>query len=104
MAPTSVGIVSAAKALQDEGLCEEIKVSGLGVPAEMLEYTQNGCAPEFALVELRRPWLPDVLRLLPAGDWRDRGRGRRNGSWLAAWASTRSLRTRRGQMSTRCAC
>jgi rhamnose transport system substrate-binding protein len=32
MAPTSVGIVSAAKALQDEGLCEEIKVSGLGVP------------------------------------------------------------------------
>jgi len=49
MAPTSVGIVSAAKALQDEGLCEEIKVSGLGVPAEMLEYTQNGCAPEFAL-------------------------------------------------------
>src|SRR5215207_8070765 len=32
MAPTSVGIVSAAKALQDEGLCDEIKVSGLGVP------------------------------------------------------------------------
>ena len=49
MAPTSVGIVAAAKALQDEGLCDEIKVSGLGVPAEMLEYTQNGCAPEFAL-------------------------------------------------------
>ena len=49
MAPTSVGIVAAAKALQDEGLCEDIKVSGLGVPAEMLEYTQNGCAPEFAL-------------------------------------------------------
>ncbi len=49
MAPTSVGIVAAAQALQNEGLCEEIKVSGLGVPAEMLEYTQNGCAPEFAL-------------------------------------------------------
>lgn len=49
MSPTSVGIVAAAKALQDEGLCDEIKVSGLGVPAEMLEYTQNGCAPEFAL-------------------------------------------------------
>ena len=49
MAPTSVGIVSAAQALQAEGLCDEIKVSGLGVPAEMLEYTQNGCAPEFAL-------------------------------------------------------
>ena len=49
MAPTSVGIVAAAKALQDEGLCEEVKVSGLGVPAEMVEYTLNGCAPEFAL-------------------------------------------------------
>jgi rhamnose transport system substrate-binding protein len=49
MAPTSVGIVSAAKALQDEGLCDQIKVSGLGVPTEMKEYTLNGCAPEFAL-------------------------------------------------------
>ncbi|MFN8592177.1 MAG: substrate-binding domain-containing protein [Thermomicrobiales bacterium] len=49
MAPTSVGIVAAAKALQDEGLCDQVKVSGLGVPAEMVEYTMNGCAPEFAL-------------------------------------------------------
>jgi rhamnose transport system substrate-binding protein len=49
MAPTSVGIVAAAKAMQDEGLCETVKVSGLGVPAEMLSYTQNGCSPEFAL-------------------------------------------------------
>src|SRR5215212_7563895 len=30
MAPTSVGIVSAAKAVQDEGLCDTVKVSGLG--------------------------------------------------------------------------
>ncbi len=49
MSPTSVGIVAAAKAMQDEGLCETVKVSGLGLPAEMLEYTLNGCAPEFAL-------------------------------------------------------
>ncbi len=49
MAPTSVGIVAAAKAMQDEGLCEQVKVSGLGVPAEMVSYTLNGCAPEFAL-------------------------------------------------------
>ncbi len=49
MAPTSVGIVAAAKAMQDEGLCEKVKVSGLGVPAEMVSYTMNGCAPEFAL-------------------------------------------------------
>jgi rhamnose transport system substrate-binding protein len=49
MSPTSVGIVAGAKALQDEGLCDQIKISGLGSPSEMLAYTQNGCAPEFAL-------------------------------------------------------
>jgi len=49
MAPTSVGIVSAAKAVQDEGLCDDVKVSGLGLPEEMAAFTENGCAPEFAL-------------------------------------------------------
>lgn len=53
MAPTSVGIQAAAKAMQDEGLCDEIKVSGLGLPAEMVSYTLNGCAPEFALWDFR---------------------------------------------------
>ena len=49
MAPTTVGIAAAAKAMQDEGLCDSVKVSGLGLPAEMAEFTLNGCAPEFAL-------------------------------------------------------
>lgn len=49
MAPTTVGIVAASKAMQDEGLCDKVKVSGLGLPAEMVSYTLNGCAPEFAL-------------------------------------------------------
>ncbi|MBK8903894.1 MAG: substrate-binding domain-containing protein [Anaerolineaceae bacterium] len=49
MAPTTVGIAAAAKAMQDEGLCEDVKVSGLGLPAEMVSFTLNGCAPEFAL-------------------------------------------------------
>ncbi|MDE0222198.1 MAG: substrate-binding domain-containing protein [Spirochaetaceae bacterium] len=49
MAPTTVGIAAASKALQDEDLCDEIKVSGLGLPAEMVTFTLNGCAPEFAL-------------------------------------------------------
>jgi rhamnose transport system substrate-binding protein len=49
MAPTSVGIVAAAKAMQDEKLCDKVKVSGLGVPAEMVSHTLSGCAPEFAL-------------------------------------------------------
>ncbi len=49
MAPTTVGIVAAAQAMTQEGLCDEVKVSGLGLPDEMAEYTQSGCAPEFAL-------------------------------------------------------
>jgi len=53
MAPTTVGIQAAAKAMQDEGLCEQVKVSGLGLPAEMASYTMNGCAPQFALWDFR---------------------------------------------------
>lgn len=49
MAPTTVGIAASAKAMQDEELCDQVKVSGLGLPDEMSEYTKNGCAPEFAL-------------------------------------------------------
>ena len=49
MAPTTVGIAAAGKAMTDEGLCDKVKVSGLGLPAEMVEYTKSGCAPEFAL-------------------------------------------------------
>jgi rhamnose transport system substrate-binding protein len=53
MAPTTVGIQAAAKAMQDEGLCEKVRVSGLGLPSEMVSYTMNGCAPEFALWDFR---------------------------------------------------
>jgi rhamnose transport system substrate-binding protein len=49
MAPTTVGIVAAAQAMTQEGLCETVKVSGLGLPEEMAEYVESGCAPEFAL-------------------------------------------------------
>jgi rhamnose transport system substrate-binding protein len=49
MVPTTTGISAAAKAMQDKGLCDTVKVSGLGLPDEMVSYTLNGCAPEFAL-------------------------------------------------------
>ena len=35
--------------MQDEKLCDKVKISGLGLPSEMVSYTKNGCAPEFAL-------------------------------------------------------
>lgn len=49
MAPTTVGIAAAAKAMQDGNLCGKVKISGLGLPSEMVSYTLNGCAPQFAL-------------------------------------------------------
>jgi rhamnose transport system substrate-binding protein len=49
MAPTTVGIAAGAKALQDENLCDKVKISGLGLPSEMASFVKNGCAPEFAL-------------------------------------------------------
>jgi rhamnose transport system substrate-binding protein len=49
VAPTTVGIAAAAKAMQDEGLCETVKITGLGLPDEMVSYVDNGCAPQFAL-------------------------------------------------------
>ena len=49
MAPTTVGIAAAAKAMQDENLCDKVMVSGLGLPSEMVAYTMNDCAPQFAL-------------------------------------------------------
>ncbi len=53
MAPTTVGIAAASKAMQDEGLCDTVKVSGLGLPSEMVSFVKNGCAPEFALWSFR---------------------------------------------------
>ncbi len=53
MSPTTVGIQAAAKAMQDEGMCDDVKVSGLGLPSEMVSYTMAGCAPEFALWDFR---------------------------------------------------
>ena len=49
MAPTTEGIKAAAKVVTDDGLCDQIKISGLGLPSEMEAYTLDGCAPEFAL-------------------------------------------------------
>lgn len=49
MSPTTVGIGAAAKAMQDEGLCDQVKTSGLGLPGEMIEFMQDDCVPQFAL-------------------------------------------------------
>lgn len=53
MAPTTVGIAAAAKAMSDEGLCDKVSVSGLGLPSELVGYSLSGCVPEFALWDFR---------------------------------------------------
>ena len=49
IAPTSVGIVAAAKAVADAGLTGKIYVSGLGLPSEMKGAVLAGVTDTFAL-------------------------------------------------------
>lgn len=37
-APTTVGIMAAAKVLQDQGVADKVKLTGLGLPSEMADY------------------------------------------------------------------
>ena len=54
VAPTTVGIAAAAKLLQDQG--SEVKLTGLGLPSEMIEYTgaddEHSC-PYFYLWDMQ---------------------------------------------------
>jgi rhamnose transport system substrate-binding protein len=45
VAPTTVGIAAAAKAITDRGLVGKVKITGLGLPSEMAEYITNGSCP-----------------------------------------------------------
>ena len=103
MAPTSVGIVAAAKALQDEGLCDDDQGLRSGRAGGDARVHAERLRAGVRALELRRPRLPDLLRLVPAGDRRRSRASRARPSRRAAWASTRSPRTRPGRTSTRCA-
>jgi rhamnose transport system substrate-binding protein len=46
---SSVGIVAAAKAIEDEGLTGKVKVTGLGLPSELIGYVRKGVVPKFAI-------------------------------------------------------
>ena len=66
MAPTSIGIVAAAKAMQDENLCDKVKVSGLGAAERDARLHDERLRAGVRAVELRRPRLPRLLHRLPA--------------------------------------
>ncbi len=58
IAPTTVGIAAAARAVTDKDLIGKVKVTGLGTPGAMRAYVKSGAAPEFAL------WSPADLAYL----------------------------------------
>lgn len=49
IAPTTVGIAAAAKAVVDQKLVGKVYVSGLGLPSEMISYVKAGAVDTFAL-------------------------------------------------------
>jgi len=46
---SSVGIVAAAKAVEDQGLGGKLKVTGLGLPSELAGYVKSGTVEKFAI-------------------------------------------------------
>ncbi len=46
---SSVGIVAAAKAIEDQGLAGKVQVTGLGLPSELAGYVQKNVVPKFAI-------------------------------------------------------
>jgi rhamnose transport system substrate-binding protein len=46
---SSVGIVASARAVEDQGLTGKLKVTGLGLPSELVGYVEKGVVPKFAI-------------------------------------------------------
>ncbi len=46
---SSVGIVASARAVEDKGLTGKVKVTGLGLPSELIGYVEKGVVPRFAI-------------------------------------------------------
>ena len=49
VAPTSVGIAAAARAVKDQNLTGKVFVTGLGTPNALRDYVKSNIIPEFAL-------------------------------------------------------
>jgi len=49
IAPTSVGIVAAAQAVEDAGKVGQVNVTGLGLPSEMAGHVKAGSSQSFAI-------------------------------------------------------
>jgi len=82
VSPSSVGIVAAAKAMEDEGLSGKIRVTGLGLPSELAEHVKQGTVKSFAIwnpIDLGYATIELAVRIVrgtPAGPGTDLSMGR----------------------------
>jgi len=49
ISPTTVGVLAASKAIEDENLKGKVQITGLGLPSEMQHYIENGTCGQMAL-------------------------------------------------------
>jgi rhamnose transport system substrate-binding protein len=49
VAISSVAIVAAARAVDERGFADRIRVTGLGMPSELVDYVRKGVVPKFAI-------------------------------------------------------
>ena len=49
ISPTTVGVLAASKAIEDEGMKGKVQITGLGLPSEMQHYIENGTCGQMAL-------------------------------------------------------
>lgn len=49
IAPTTVGIAAAAQVVQNRGIADSVKVTGLGLPSEMRDFIKDGTVEAFQL-------------------------------------------------------
>ncbi len=49
ISPTTVGVLAASKAIEDEGMKGKVQITGLGLPSEMQFYVENGTCGQMAL-------------------------------------------------------
>jgi rhamnose transport system substrate-binding protein len=68
---SSVGIVAAARAVEDQGLKGKVKVTGLGLPSELAGYVASGVVPKFAIwnpIDLGYTTMQVATQLARGGD------------------------------------
>ena len=94
IAPTTVGIAAAAQVVTQQDKCEDVIVTGLGLPSEMREFVKSGCVLQNALWNSRTSATSRPTRRTPcspATSQERKERPSRQGGWARSpWKRTGS--------------